>query len=100
LLQLQQIVGNLLHMMNAVERAIREAGGTKAVACALDMSEWGVRKWVHNGVPPERVIWLSERGGWVVTPHELAPSIYPYPNDGLPPVDHASGSCARVPHQI
>ena len=71
-------------MSNPVERAIDLAGGTKAVAVALDMSEWGVRKWVHHGIPSERVIWLASQCRWQVTPHQLAPSLYPHPSDGLP----------------
>jgi hypothetical protein len=71
-------------MPNLIARAIDEAGGTRAVALALDMSEWGVRKWVHDGIPAKHVIALAELGGWRTTPHELAPSLYPHPDDGLP----------------
>lgn len=72
--------------MNPIERAIEIAGGTKSVASALGMSEWGVRKWVHDGIPPKHVLWLAEASGWQITPNELAPELYPYATDGLPKV--------------
>jgi DNA-binding transcriptional regulator YdaS (Cro superfamily) len=65
--------------------AIKLVGGAEQVAalCGLK-SGWAVRKWLKDGLPAEHVIWLSERTAWRVTPHQLAPEMYPYPDDGLP----------------
>jgi DNA-binding transcriptional regulator YdaS (Cro superfamily) len=70
--------------MNTIEKAIMAAGGVRAIAAALGMSGWGVRKWVHDGIPAKHIIWLSRQGRWQVKPHEIAPDIYPYPGDGMP----------------
>lgn len=68
-----------------VVRAIGEIGGPSAVARARGLkSPWSVSKWARVGVPAEHVIWLSERTGWQITPHQLAPQFYPHPDDGLP----------------
>ncbi|CNH56653.1 transcriptional regulator [Yersinia intermedia] len=43
-----------------------------------------VNLWFKNGVPPKKVFKLCACLGWKVTPHEIAPDIYPNPSDGLP----------------
>lgn len=70
---------------DVIAEALKKAGGVKAVATALGMSEEGVRLWRSRGkVPPEHVIWLAERTGWEHTPNQLAGDLYPHPDDGLP----------------
>lgn len=74
-----------------VERAVASLGGATGVA-QLRKAEglrggtpWAISKWIKDGVPPNNVLWLSERTGWIFTPHQLAPHLYPHPEDGLPP---------------
>lgn len=40
--------------------------------------------WFKNGVPAPKVLSLCECLDWQVTPHEIAPDIYPNQFDGLP----------------
>lgn len=68
-----------------LELAIKLIGGPAIVAELRGMkTQWGVRKWLKDGLPAEHALWLAERTGWRVTPHQLAPELYPYPDDGLP----------------
>jgi hypothetical protein len=72
-------------MNKAIARAIDEAGGIYAVAEAFEMTHEGVRIWQFRGtLPPSRVIALAELSGWKVTPHMLAPTLYPNKADGIP----------------
>lgn len=70
-----------------IAEAIAMAGGLTAVARRAKpkrLTAWAVSKWLE-GVPPGRVLFLSELTGWVKTPHQLCAEIYPNPTDGLPP---------------
>lgn len=70
---------------NAIAEAIAQAGGASKLAQLRGLkTPWTVRKWIRDGLPAEHVIWLSELTGWRSTPHQLAPDIYPHPDDGLP----------------
>lgn len=41
--------------------------------------------WLKNGiVPPDQVLGVARAVNFRVTPHQLDPSTYPYPSDGLP----------------
>lgn len=72
-------------MNTYVAQAIELAGGASAVATLFNLKTvWAVYKWVSKGIPPDRVIPLAEAIKWQVTPHQMAPSIYPHPDDGLP----------------
>ncbi|EMK2611581.1 helix-turn-helix domain-containing protein [Citrobacter freundii] len=69
------------------EAAIKAAGRSLSeVARSFGFkSTQSVANWVINDqVPSERVLQLCELGGWIITPHQLRPDIYPNPNDGLP----------------
>lgn len=67
-----------------VAKAIGIAGGASAVAKALDLkTPWAVNKWKQS-FPPERALWLAEATEWKVTPHQLAPDLYPNEDDALP----------------
>jgi hypothetical protein len=68
-----------------VKEAVAAAGGPSAVARAAGISEEAVRKWNFKGLPDDRVIWLAELTGWRFLPHQLAHTLYPHPEDGLPP---------------
>jgi DNA-binding transcriptional regulator YdaS (Cro superfamily) len=55
-----------------------------AAAAALGLSREAVRKWLRDGIPAERVIFICEKTGWKVTPHMLRPDLYPNVDDALP----------------
>lgn len=67
-----------------VADAIELLGGVSAVAAMLRVRPWAISKWKKN-FPPNRALWLAEQTGWRKTPHQLAPSFYPNPLDGIPP---------------
>ena len=60
--------------MTAVELAIKKAGGRKALATALGISQEAVRKWTKR-LPAERVLVLEQCSG--VSRHDLRPDLYP-----------------------
>lgn len=68
---------------NWVKEAIRRAGKAPRVAGLLNLKQQAVSKWVKK-LPAGRVLDLSELTNWEITPHQLAPDLYPHPNDGLP----------------
>lgn len=71
---------------NITDKAVRTIGRVSAVARLFNFkTSQSVANWIErNRVPGERVIKLCELGGWVATPHELRPDLYPDPTDGLP----------------
>jgi len=72
--------------MNIVQHLKSIFGGSyAAVGKALGgLSGEAIRKWEKNGIPAERVREIAEATNWRITPHQLAPHIYPHPDDGLP----------------
>jgi len=82
--------------MNIVQHLKSVLGGSyAAVGKALGgISGEAVRKWEKNGIPPERVREIAEATNWRITPHQLAPHIYPHPDDGLP--EMLRGTCAET----
>lgn len=79
--------------MNAITKVIDVLGNGSVVECARRLSaDFGenityqaIRKWEEAGcVPAERAIPVAEATNWAVTPHQLNPQIYRYPDDGLP----------------
>ena len=50
----------------------------------LDVSQPCITHWVKNGVPGERALSVAKATGFLVTPHELRPDLYPNPSDALP----------------
>jgi len=63
--------------------AIDKAGGDSAVAKHFKLTAWAVSKWRQN-LPEKRVLDLAALTGFVFTPHQLDPKMYPNPSDGLP----------------
>ena len=65
---------------SATKKAVRLAGGPKAVAKAFRIkSLWSVYKWMYRDeVPPDRVLRLEELSG--VSRFALRPDIYGKPN--------------------
>lgn len=58
------------------------------MARAIGLAQGHVWHWLNKQdgqTPPAQVIGVSRATGWQVTPHQLRPDIYPYPDDGLPP---------------
>jgi DNA-binding transcriptional regulator YdaS (Cro superfamily) len=79
---------------NFTELAIKAAGKSLSeVARSFGFkSTQSVANWIiNNQVPSERVLQLCELAGWIVTPHQLRPDIYPNPSDGLPS-DHSKAT--------
>ena len=68
--------------MDHLQKAIEAAGGGTALAAGLGIHKSAVTHWEQ--VPADRVLAVVELCGWVVTPHQLRPDIYPNPTDGLP----------------
>lgn len=70
---------------SSVAAAIDALGGPSAVARKRELrSPWSVSKWIRDGLPAEHVLWLARATEWKWTPHQLAPDLYPHPDDGLP----------------
>jgi DNA-binding transcriptional regulator YdaS (Cro superfamily) len=71
--------------MNPVLNAAKVLGGQVKLAKHLGVTPQAVSQWVSGRrVPLTRVLEIAKLTGWVVTPHQLAPDVYPYPDDGLP----------------
>lgn len=69
----------------SVAAAIESLGGPSAVARKRALrSPWSVSKWIRDGLPAEHVLWLARETDWRWTPHQLAPDLYPHPDDGMP----------------
>lgn len=68
---------------DAANLAIDAAGGTAAVAKYFETSLPAISRWRRNGVPGGRVMRLYRLSGGVVTPHQLNPSAFPNPEDGV-----------------
>lgn len=76
-----------------VAAAIAHLGGASAVAKARGLkTAWAAAKWIKNGLPAEHVLWIAEQTSWEFTPHQLAPDLYPHPEDGLPAERRASAA--------
>lgn len=70
------------------QRGLSQAG----IARLIGLPQQVVSRWANgHQVPASRVLQLCEIMGWVVTPHELRPDIYPNPTDGLP-VDYQAST--------
>ncbi|MBI3773033.1 MAG: helix-turn-helix domain-containing protein [Gammaproteobacteria bacterium] len=71
--------------MDALTRAIAIIGGQNIVAQRLGLkSAMAVSQWKKRGVPAEHILKLCNMTDWSITPHELAPALYPHPSDGIP----------------
>ncbi|WP_208455954.1 Cro/CI family transcriptional regulator [Burkholderia vietnamiensis] len=71
--------------VSLIKDAVTAAGGATAVAAAFGISRISIYEWIDKGrVPEPRVLRLAELTNWKITPHQLAPALYPNPRDGLP----------------
>ena len=63
-------------VMNSIERAVKAAGGSHALAKRLEISRQAIEKWVAKGtIPAERVLEIEQITG--VSRHVLRPDLYP-----------------------
>ncbi|EBA9761407.1 helix-turn-helix domain-containing protein [Salmonella enterica] len=57
----------------------------RAIAAALGVTPQAVNLWFNkSGIPPRFVLAVCELVNWEITPHDLAPALYPHVSDGLP----------------
>lgn len=71
---------------SALERAIRTAGGGRALARKLGVSPMAVSQWKKRGVPAERVPAVVRATDGAVQAHELRPDLpelFPVPADSV-----------------
>ena len=69
--------------MDALRKAILEAGGAASLARRCGVSRQAITLW-RRKLPAERVLDISRACEFRVSPHQLAPHLYPNPTDGLP----------------
>lgn len=81
--------------MTALERAIALFPTKTAMAEKFGVHPMSINHWVNRGLPADRVLDVAAATDWAVTPHELAPELYPHPEDGLPPDRRGNGHSAR-----
>lgn len=71
-------------MKTPLELAVELGGGQTKVGEKLGLKQSAIGNWLARGrVPNDQVIALSAACNHKVTPHQLAPEIYPHPDDGL-----------------
>ncbi|AFH95545.1 transcriptional regulator [Providencia stuartii] len=71
-------------MTPLVKNKIIHLANQSEIARRLGTKPQTVNLWFKNGVPAQKVLSLCECLEWRITPHEVAPDIYPNTNDGLP----------------
>lgn len=79
----------------ALDRAVKIAGGQSAIARRLGVSQPTVWAWLNGGqLPAEHVLAVEAATG--VSKHALRPDIYPDESDaGTAALDHAAPAPAR-----
>lgn len=72
---------------SALERAIKIAGGQRALATACGVKQGHIWNWLNRDkkVPADLVIPVARATDYQVTPHQLRPDIYPNKTDAIPP---------------
>lgn len=58
-----------------------------ALGAHFGLSQPAITFWGKHGVPPKHVLPVCAWTGWLCTPHELRPDLYPNPTDALPQPD-------------
>lgn len=77
--------------MTGFDRACEIAGGVGKLADRMTevsgerYSQSRLSNWKKTGVPSESIIHVALGVDWKVTPHEIDSSLYPNPDDALPP---------------
>ena len=71
--------------MDALDKAIKEAGNQAELAKMVGGGQTRISEWRRRGrVSAEAVIKVAQAVQFKVTPHELRPDLYPHPDDGMP----------------
>lgn len=73
---------HLSQAAHALNRAVAYFGSIAAASKAILAPVSSTATWVVT--PPHRVLALAAATGYQVTPHELRPDLYPFPEDGCP----------------
>lgn len=69
-----------------VKRLTRFFGSQTALGNVVGVRYQNVQQWdAADRVPSEHVIPICKASGYVFTPHQLRPDLYPNPGDALPP---------------
>ena len=71
-------------MSNGIHEAILAAGGLTQVARRMGITPRRLDNWKRRGVPTAMVLEVCRGVEWRLTPHQLAPVLYPNPLDGMP----------------
>ena len=72
-------------MDNQIKQKISSHMSQVGIGECFGISSQAVGKWLRKGkVPHARILPLCRILEWKVTPHEIDPSAYPNPTDGLP----------------
>lgn len=72
--------------MTPLEQACQIMTTAVNLARAVGVSPQALQQWVNRDhVPATQVLKVSAAVGYQVTPHQLRPDLYPYPDDALPP---------------
>ena len=67
-----------------VKKAIKIAGGVGALAERMGVAYQAVQRYRDKKLPANRVIAMCAAVDWRITPHQLAPELYPNSRDGIP----------------
>lgn len=71
-------------MSPEIKQKIMSALTQETIAKKIGCRQQTISLWLNKGVPDGKVLVFSEALGWVATPHDLRPDLYPHPCDGLP----------------
>ncbi|MBL8511870.1 MAG: helix-turn-helix domain-containing protein [Betaproteobacteria bacterium] len=73
--------------MTPLEQACALSTTAAHLARAVGVSPQALQQWVNRGyVPATQVLKVSAAVDYQITPHQLRPDLYPYPEDALPPI--------------
>ena len=78
---------NIKFSIHAMIKELVKKYGAANIAAQLNESAQTINNWAARGVPPKdgKTIAFCRAVNFDVTPHQLNPTEYPYPDDGLPP---------------
>jgi DNA-binding transcriptional regulator YdaS (Cro superfamily) len=71
-------------VMDAFDKVLQLSDGPTGLARRLGYDQPRVSHWRRRGVPADEILRVCRAVGWAVTPHEINPTIYPNPTDGIP----------------
>lgn len=74
----------MYHKRMDIYNTILAAGGPAVVSRRLGIRMQRLGHWRYRGIPDAQVINWCRAVEWRVTPHQVAPHLYPHPLDGMP----------------